>query len=313
MRINKYGTLIFTAISGIILYIAKFLLPIGFLVDYVSFSIFVLGYDILFGYTGWVSLGHILYYGVGVYTFALFTKYVNVNPVIGLLVVLIAGASMGLMLAPIVLRSGGVYFAFINLAFAAVAYWLVIVPFKEFTGGFDGMELTFSDTFLISFKDIQQYYVVLLVIFVLFLALYKKFTRSAFCYLLRAINENETKVKFCGYDTFRIRMIAFTLSTTLSAFAGALRCIYIGYVNPDFISPTRIGDAPFACLIGGAGTFYGPLIGSLIMTGLKDILCIYFGGRWEIFLGVLVILIVWLAPKGIFNLIMEKLEKLRGE
>ena len=115
--------------------------------------------------------------------------------------------------------------------------------------------------------------------------LVRRLTNSLFGILLRGIKENETRVKFLGYDTFAIKMAAFILSTTLSAFAGALFIINYSYVTTSFIDPLRSVEVIFACLIGGAGSVYGALAGGVGYKLISNYLPNYIQ-RWEMFLGV---------------------------
>ena len=202
-------------------------------IDFMIFCIFVLAYDLLYGYMGRLSFGHMLYLGVGAYAFALSGAYLSANVFLALLIALGSGAAAGLILGPIVVRTTGACFALINLALNQLGYFLVLVAFSRWTGGEDGMSASFKRIGILSFSNRTTVFCFVFVCLLLVVFLVRRLTNSLFGILLRGIKENETRVKFLGYDTFAVKMAAFILSTTLSAFAGALFIINYSYVTAE--------------------------------------------------------------------------------
>jgi len=270
--------------------------------DFAIFCIFVLGFNILYGFMGRLSFGHMLYLGTGAYAVTLFPEYISQNPLLAILAALVAGALIGVILGPIIVRTTGACFALINLAFCQVGYFLVLVAFSRYTGGEDGMSAYFSKMPLLNFGN--KGVVLGFVLFCLLLAyfLLKKLTSSPFGVLIRSIKENETRVKFLGYNTFIYKWITFTISTTVSAFAGALSIINYGYVTPSFIDPSRAVEVIFAALIGGSGSLYGSIIGGVAYMAISNYLASYIP-RWEMFLGFALLIVVFRFRTGVWGFI----------
>lgn len=151
--------------------------------------------------------------------------------------------------------------------------------------------------------DIRQsgnfFYFVVFSLFIV-LILFRYMDRSTLGAAFRAIKGNERKMKFLGYSTFGLKVTGFTLASMLSSFAGALFAINFGFVNPNLGTPGRAADVLVATLMGGAGTVYGPIFGSFSFLGFRDIVSSY-TISWELFVGILTILVLFKFPKGIWG------------
>jgi branched-chain amino acid transport system permease protein len=284
------------------------LLGINRTTDFIIFCVYVLGFNILYGFMGRLSFGHMLYLGTGAYTFTLFSEHISHNPFLAILASLVAGALIGVILGPIIVRTTGACFALINLAFCQVGYFLVLVAFSRYTGGEDGMSAYFSK---LSFLNFGSKSVVFgFVLFCLLLTYYflKKFTGSPFGVLIRSIKENETRVKFLGYNTFIYKWITFVISTTICAFSGALSIVNYGYVTPSFIDPSRAVEVIFAALIGGSGSLYGSIIGGVVYMAISNYLASYIP-RWEMFLGIALLIAVFRFRAGVWGFLVGLFNK----
>lgn len=273
--------------------------------DFIIFSIFVLAFNILYGFMGRLSFGHMLYLGSGAYGITLFTEHVSRNPILAIIASIFAGALIGAIIGPIIVRTTGACFALINLAFNQVGYFLAVVAFSKYTGGEDGMSVSFSKIGFIDFTNKPFKFGFVLCCLLITYYLLRKFTSSPYGILIKSIKENETRVKFLGYNTFNYKWITFIISTSLSAFAGALSIINYGYVTPSFIDPTRAVEVIFAALIGGAGSLYGAIIGGVIYMAISNYLASYIP-RWEMFLGIALLVVVFRFRSGIWGYISEK-------
>jgi branched-chain amino acid transport system permease protein len=277
-------------------------------IDFMIFCIFVLAYDLLYGYMGRLSFGHMLYLGVGAYAFALSGEYLSGNPFLALLIAVGSGAAIGLILSPIIVRTTGACFALINLAFNQLGFFLALVAFSRWTGGEDGMSATFKKIWIFDFSNRTIVFYFTLVCLLLVIFLVRRLTNSLFGILLRGIKENETRVKFLGYNTFAIKMAAFIVSTSLSAFAGALFIINYSYITTSFIDPFRSVEVIFASLIGGAGSVYGALVGGVSYKLISNYLPNYIQ-RWEMFLGVVLLLLVFKFRTGVWGYVVALLQR----
>ncbi len=276
--------------------------------DFIIFCIFVLAYNLLYGFMGRLSFGHMLYFGVGAYASALTAEHLSANPFAAIAVALVAGAGTGILLGPITVRTTGACFALINLAFNQVGYFLALIALAKWTGGEDGMAAFFDNIWIF---DLGNRYVVFgfsLLCLLLVVYIMKRLTSSSFGILLRTIKENETRARFLGYNTFRYKLAAFVISTTISAFAGALSIINYTYVTPSFIDTTRNVEVIFASLIGGSASIYGSLVGGISYMIISNYLPKYIQ-RWEMFLGIALLLLVFRFRSGLWGYISETVEK----
>ena len=275
--------------------------------DFIIFCIFVLGFNILYGFMGRLSFGHMLYLGTGAYAITLFSEYISQNPLLAILAGICAGALIGVIIGPVIVRTSGAAFALINLAFNQVGYFLVLVAFSKYTGGEDGMSVHFSKMGFLDFGQKPVMFGFTLLCLLLTYYLLKKFTSSPYGILIKSIKENETRVKFLGYNTFNYKWITFIISTSVAAFAGALSILNYGYVTPSFIDPSRAVEVIFAALIGGSGSLVGSIIGGVLYMAMSNYLASYIS-RWEMFLGIALLICVFRFRSGIWGFVADKLK-----
>lgn len=273
--------------------------------DFMIFCIFVLSYDLLYGYMGRLSFGHMLYFGTGAYAAALTAEHLTGNPFVALAIALLAGAAIGVLLGPIIVRTTGACFALINLAFNQVGYFLALIALAAWTGGEDGLPTMFSDVGPLDYYDPKVIYGTVLLCLLLTCYVFRRLVSSPFGILLRTIKENETRVNFMGYNTFYYKWTAFIASTAIAAFAGALGAINYAYVNPSFVDPTRSVEVIFASLIGGAGSVYGALVGGVGFMAIANYLPNYIQ-RWEMFLGLSLLALVFWFRAGIWGFLAAR-------
>lgn len=273
--------------------------------DFIIFCIFVLAYDLLYGYMGRLSFGHMLYLGVGAYAAALCAEHISANPFVAILTALLSGAAVGLLLGPIIVRTTGACFALINLAFNQVGFFLALIALAEWTGGEDGMAAFFDTVWMLNFDNRYVVFGFSLFCLLLVVFLMRRLTGSPFGILLRMIKENETRAQFLGYNTYKYKLLAFVISTTVAAFAGALTILNYTYVTPSFIDTTRNVEVIFASLIGGAGSVFGALLGGMSYMAIANYLPNYIQ-RWEMFLGIALLLLVFRFQTGIWGFVVAR-------
>ena len=303
---KKFDVLLITA--GFLLLLP--LLKIQRTTDFIIFCMFVLSYDLLYGYMGRLSFGPMLFLGSGAYAVTLFAEHLSPNPFLALAVA--AAAAVGVLIGPIIVRTTGAAFALINLAFNQIGHFLVLIAFSKSTGGEDGMSAHFSKIGFFDVLDRRVIFVFSLLCLLLVFYLLKRLTSSPFGILLRTIKENETRARFLGYDTFRYKWAAYVISGALAGFAGALSIMNYGYVTPSFIDPNRNVEVIFAVLIGGAGNLYGAIIGGVAYMVISNYLATYIA-RWEMFLGIGLLILVFRFRAGVWGAVTGFLASGRGE
>jgi len=266
-------------------------------------AIAALGLNLILGYGGMVSFGHAAYIGVGVYTVAILSAHgVDSGYVQWPLAVALA-AGVATVVGTISLRTSGVYFIMITLAFAQMLYFLG-VSLKTY-GGDDGMTLPGRSRLpgLVDLESITTlYYVILAVLVVLHLGL-RRLVASRFGAVLQGVASNERRMRALGFDTFRFKLAAFVISGVVCAVAGILLVNFTRYASPAFMHWTRSGDLLVMVIFGGMGTVLGPVLGAFAFLLLEEVLKGY-TEYWPVLLGPLLVLVVLGGKRGIHGLVL---------
>lgn len=297
----------FLAIGGCFLLLAP-ILSAHRVTDFMIFCIFAMSFDLMYGYMGRLSFGHLLYLGTGAYCCGLYLKYIGESPVLAIFVGITSAAMLAMLLGPIIVRTTGACFALINLAFNHVGFFLVLSPLKKITNGEDGFGVhAASFAFLDPTSKTSMYLFVLFCLLLVFYIL-KRVTASPFGIMIRSIKEDENRVRFLGYNTFLHKWVTFVLAGSIAGLAGTLTALNYNYVNPNVMDVHSNVGVVFACLIGGAGKLYGAVVGSLVYMLISNFLPIHIQ-RWEMFLGITMLLIIFRFRKGIWGYVVEFFEK----
>lgn len=271
------------------------------------FAIFAMSLDFLLGYAGLPSFGHAAFYGVGAYACAL----VALRHVDGLLPLLLAGAAAAAVIAvpigALSLRTSGVYFLMLTLAFAQML-WGLAVNWTSLTRGTDGLigvprpTLIGLDALDISLYERGPFFYLCLAVTVLSFLFLEMLARSPFGKTLEGIRDSERRMRALGYPSFRYRFAAFVIAGAIAGVAGSLAAMSNGYATPDLLYWTLSGLALVAVVVGGARSLIGPVLGAFAVLfaqlGLST-----FVDRWELVLGALFIAFVLFVPRGLVGLV----------
>ena len=271
---------------------------------------FAMGYNLLFGYAGLLSLGHAMFFAAGLYGAGLTMYHLDWDVPAAFMAGLASGALLALVIGVLALRTRGVAFMIVTMMFAQVAY-LLIYYFGAWTRGDEGLviqqqvrAITFGGSRL-DLTDPAVRYMAALALFAIVLAVTLAIVRSSFGRVLVAIRENEERTKMLGYDTFANKLIAMVASGAISAAAGAAYVILFGYVGSTLAS-VQYSILPLLwVLLGGAATTLGPLVGTLFMYYVVDITSAY-TSAYMLIVGVALILLVLYFPKGVLGTIRER-------
>jgi branched-chain amino acid transport system permease protein len=267
------------------------------------FAIAAVSLDLILGYGGMVSFGHAAYLGIGAYAVGIPAFHGVDNGLIQWSLAIVASALAALVIGAISLRTSGVSFIMITLAFAQMLYYLGISV--ETYGGDNGMRLTGRSRFggLLDLHQPTVFYYVVLAILVLFLALGSRLVGSRFGMVIRAAKSNEPRARAIGFSPLRYKLTAFVISGSAGGLAGALLANQTEYLTPDFMHWTRSGEIMFMVILGGMGTLFGPVIGAVALLLLEDVLSAL-TVHWQIILGPILILVVLFAKRGLFGLLV---------
>ena len=272
------------------------------------FAIFAVGFDIIFGYTGLLSFGHAIFFGIGAYGTAL----VLVRVVPSLFVALVTAIAVGLVASYIVaflsIRKRGIYFVMITLAFCQMFYFMAF-KWTSLTGGDSGFHGVPRTSFgPVDLNSETTFYFFILAIFFLSVLLAFRIVNSPFGRVLKALKDNEDRARSVGYNTTRFKTIAFMISAFFASLAGGLYAVHSNFVPLDTLSINTSGDVVIMALLGGIGTLYGPILGAMVIVYLKNLLSSWIG-NWNLILGAIFIISVLTVRQGIFPLIFSKVRE----
>jgi branched-chain amino acid transport system permease protein len=275
---------------------------------------FALGFNLLFGYAGLLSFGQAAFFGAGAYTAA----FLLLHGVQSVWLVLLAGTFAAVLLAlplgALAVRRDEIYFSILTLGLGMMVN-AVAWNWREVTGGSDGLtgfgvpklDLVFVEVALARPRNM---YLLALAAVVLVVLLLKRIVASPFGLLLQASRENRERIAFVGGSVARLRLGAFVLSAAVSGLAGVLFAIFNRIATPDMAHWSFSARPVLMTVLGGAGTFLGPLVGAAAFYGLEQAVTAY-TQNWMIVLGALLVPIVILLPKGILGTATDLVEALR--
>ena len=269
------------------------------------FAIAALSLDLILGYGGMVSFGHAAYLGVGAYAVGVLTHHGVQNGLVQWGLAIVASAVVALAIGAVSIRTSGVYFIMITLAFTQMLYYLGI-SIEEY-GGDDGMRLATRSQFggLVDLRDATTFYYVVLAVLVLCLFLGHRLVNSRFGMVVRAARSNEARARAIGLAPYRYKLVAFVMAGAMCGLAGALLVNHTEYLTPEFMHWTRSGEIMFMVILGGMGTLAGPVIGAVVLLLLEDLLSGW-TVHWQIILGPFLVLVVLFAKGGLFGLFPER-------
>jgi branched-chain amino acid transport system permease protein len=264
----------------------------------VVYAIAATALNLLLGYAGMVSLGQAAFFGLGAYVSGVLLSEGITGAGTHLLAVVGFSALAAAVIGAISLRTRGVYFIMITLAFAQMVYY-VAVGLKRY-GGEDGLNLPARSGVGIGIdlgNDVAFYYVVLALL-VAVLAAFDRMLDARFGRALIGIRENEARMESLGFPTFRFRLAAFAIAGAVAGLAGALFANHNLFVSPATLHWTQSATFVVMVILGGIGYRYGGVLGALVLLLLEEILAAY-TEHWHLPLGVLLLAVVFLAPRGL--------------
>src|SRR3972149_2545628 len=212
---------------------------------------------------------------------------------------------------PLFVRLRSDYFALVNLALAVIIYYLMQKVLSDVTHGDNGLwYLTnMSSTPVLDLTRPDQFFIFAFIVAFAIWAFFKYLDDTIYGACCLAVKVNEDKLRFLGYDNFKVRLTAFVIANTTTALAGALYAVYLGFVSPEITSPARAADPVVVTILGGAGTLYGPIVGAIVYTGMKDVVSKVIG-NWELIVGFTLVFIMLAGEKGIWGSIEPRLDRL---
>ena len=270
-----------------------------FLMKALCYVIFACAFNLLLGFTGLLSFGHAAYLGSAASATGWLVRSAGGPPELGILAGTAVAAVLGLVVGLISIRRQGIYFAMVTLAMAQMIYFVCLQA--PFTGGEDGLQgVPRGKLFgvLDLSNDVTMYFLVLAA-FVLVYLLIIRIVHSPYGQVLKAIRENEARAISLGYDVDRYKLLAFVLSTALAGFAGSLKTLVLGFATLTDAHWSQSGEVVLMTLLGGMGTFAGPVLGAFTIIGLQDYLSDRVGSWVTVIIGAIFVFCVVAFRRGI--------------
>ena len=272
--------------------------------DILIFCLFAASLHFILGLGGLVSFGHAAYFGGGAYAAALVVSYLDSPMEVAFLLAPIGAGLAALVIGWLCMRLTGVYFAMLTLAFAQLI-WSLVYQWGEFTGGDDGLVDIWPSDWL---NDTVVYYYFTLIFAVGGIIFLRHLAHAPFGYALRAARDSARQAEATGIHTKRVQWMAFTVAGMVAGLSGALFLFSKGSVFPSELEIARSFDALIVIFLGGVKTLAGGVVGGASLEFAKDFLTRF--DYWRLTLGVLIIVVVILAPEGIVGSLRKLSERL---
>lgn len=277
------------------------------LIEIYIWSIYAMAFDLLYGYSGMISFGQALFFGLGGYGQMLIVLKLYPNLWLGFLTGIVIASLAGLIVGAVVARVKGAYLAIMTLLFATITY-SIANAWESLTGGTLGfnfkvppIELGF---FSVSLYNQKVTYFFVLFFFMLSYYILRRITRSPFGMILKGIKENEERTKFLGYKVERYKMMSFLISALFCGLAGVLLALLNRFHSSFMLNLPISANALLYAIVGGVGTLIGPVIGTAVMIFFIDYISSY-TDNYQLIIGALLIFVITLAPRGLMGVLKD--------
>jgi branched-chain amino acid transport system permease protein len=269
-----------------------------FLMKLLCFAMFACAFNLLLGFTKMLSFGHAAYFGASAYITGWLVTVQGWGTLAGIVGGVVVSMLLGLLIGAIAVRRQGIYFAMITLALAQVVYFICLQA--QFTGGENGLQGIPRGTLfgLIGLGEDRTMYYFVLAIFVAVFVFIRRIVHSPFGQVLKAIRANEPRATSLGYKVDRYKLIAFVLSASLAGLAGSLKALVLGFATLSDVSQGNSGEVILMTLLGGSGTFLGPVIGANVVVTLQEYLSGLVGSWVSVIIGAIFVVCVLIFRRG---------------
>ena len=283
-----------------------------FLMKLLCFAMFACAFNLLLGFTKMLSFGHAAYFGASAYITGWLVTAHGWGTLEGILGGVAVSMLLGAVIGAIAVRRQGIYFAMITLALAQVVYFVCLQA--QFTGGENGLQgIPRGSLFgFIGLGNDRVMYYFVLAVFVAVFILIRRIVHSPFGQVLKAIRANEPRAVSLGYKVDRYKLMAFVLSAGLSGLAGSLKALVLGFVTLSDVSQTNSGEVILMTLLGGSGTFLGPVIGANIVVTLQEYLSEVVGAWVSVIIGAIFVVCVLVFRRGFVGEIQRRFAQRAG-
>ncbi len=312
MNVRRWVMVICLAVFAVMPVVAE-VFDQAFLLDIVQrimiIAIAAVSLNLILGYGGMISFGHMAYLGIGAYCIGIPAYYELYSGLLHLPLAIVASALFGLVTGYVCLRTRGVYFIMITLAFAQMVFF-AFISIEEY-GGDDGLVIELRSQVpgaIIDLESTTQLYYVVFAFLLGALFLVHRIVNSRFGMVIQGSYGNDERMQALGYNTFRYRLTCYVIAGAMCGVAGWLLGNFNNFFSPEMMGWTRSGELIFMVVLGGTGTLFGPVLGTIAFVALEEVLSSY-TVYWPLIFGPFLVLVVLFAREGLEGL-FSKLEGL---
>ena len=284
---------------------------LDFVIRCAAFGLFATSLNLLVGYTGLISFGHGMFFGLGAYGFGLLMQRTGVSIPVAFVGTLAITAVIATVIGAICVRLKDIYFAFVTLAFQMLIH-STILSWASLTGGDQGLRggIPRPAFFGIDLTNHVHLYITACGLLVIGLLLMRQIAQSPFGYTLRMIRDNATRANFIGIDVWRAKLMIFVLAALFASIGGIIMCLFTSGAYPEFAYWTISGEGIFINMLGGVTTFLGPIVGTVILLTLNDQVT-RLTEHYGLILGLVILFFAIGLRKGLMDFVVQWFESRR--
>jgi branched-chain amino acid transport system permease protein len=275
------------------------------------YGLFALGFNLVYGYLGLLSFGHAALFGTGAYFCGIAIVHLGLPWYAAIALGVVGGLSMAAVIGVLAIRTRGIYFAMVTMALSQCVYYLFYEA-VDWTGGENGLRgINLHQINVFGLKQdfinpLTRYYVIAAFVIAAFFVL-SRILASPFGAVIEAVRENEARAKASGYDVTTTRLLTFVLSGGFCGLAGALQALHLSIVPIEILHYDTSGIVVMIALLGGMGTFFGPMIGAAAFLMLENIVSTW-TVHWQLIVGAVFMICVLFFPAGIWGTLIKRIK-----
>src|ERR1700759_2878089 len=299
-------------IASLVVLVFPLVMPFTALaVNILIYGLFALGFNLVYGYLGLLSFGHAALFGTGAYLCGIAIVHFALPWYVSIAIGIFGGLLMAAMIGVLAIRTRGIYFAMVTMALSQCVYYLFYQA-VDWTGGENGLRginvhiIDILGLKLDFINPLTRYYVIAAFVIAAFFVL-SRILASPFGAVIEAVRENEARARASGYDVTLTRLITFVLSGGFCGLAGALQALHLSIVPIEIMYYDTSGEVVMIALLGGMGTFFGPMIGAATFLSLEHVVSTW-TVHWQLIVGSIFVVCVLFFPAGIWGTIIKWLK-----
>jgi branched-chain amino acid transport system permease protein len=298
------------SIASLVVLVFPLVMPFTALaVNILIYGLYALGFNLVYGYLGLLSFGHAALLGTGAYLCGIAIVHLALPWYVAIALGILGGLLMAGLIGVLAIRTRGIYFAMVTMALSQCVYYLFYQA-VEWTGGENGLRginvrvIDIAGVRLDFIHPLTRYYVIAAFVIAAFFV-FSRILASPFGAVIEAVRENENRAKASGYDVTRTRLITFVLSGGFCGLAGALQALHLSIVPIEILHYDTSGVVVMIALLGGMGTFFGPMIGAAAFLLLENLVSLW-TVHWQLVVGAVFMICVLFFPAGIWGTLISR-------